>query len=65
MLIIATIRHTQEFIEYDEGEVFPYLLVSCGSGVSILRVDDDDKFERVSGSAIGGGRVLFYVHTHY
>lgn len=34
---------------------FPFLLVSIGSGVSIIRVDGPGRFERVSGSSIGGG----------
>ncbi|KAI5479843.1 hypothetical protein MNV49_002655 [Pseudohyphozyma bogoriensis] len=34
---------------------FPCLLVNIGSGVSILKVDDYDKFERVSGTSLGGG----------
>lgn len=34
---------------------FPYLLVSIGSGVSIIRVDAPGVFTRVSGSSIGGG----------
>lgn len=34
---------------------YPYLLVSIGTGVSILRVDGPRKHERVSGSTIGGG----------
>ncbi|EFC40595.1 predicted protein [Naegleria gruberi] len=36
-------------------DIFPYLIVNIGSGVSIVRVDDVGKFERVSGSSIGGG----------
>jgi type II pantothenate kinase len=48
----------QEFIGYNESEIFPYLMVSCGSGVSILLVKGDDDYERVSGSAIGGGTTL-------
>lgn len=35
--------------------VFPYLLVNIGSGVSILRVDSEDSFKRISGSSVGGG----------
>mmetsp|Transcript_29265 Transcript_29265/g.84072 ORF Transcript_29265/g.84072 Transcript_29265/m.84072 type:complete len:612 (-) Transcript_29265:156-1991(-) len=35
--------------------LFPFLLVNIGSGVSVVRVDGLDRFERVSGSAIGGG----------
>ena len=34
---------------------YPYLLVSIGTGVSILRVDGPRQHERVSGSTIGGG----------
>lgn len=33
----------------------PCLLVNIGSGVSIIKVDDDGKFERVSGTSLGGG----------
>eukprot|EP00474_Spongospora_subterranea_P010955 CRZ11413.1 hypothetical protein [Spongospora subterranea] len=37
------------------GSVFPYLLVNIGSGVSVLKVDSDDSFQRVSGTMMGGG----------
>ena len=37
------------------SSAFPYLLISIGTGVSILRVDGPRKHERVSGSTIGGG----------
>jgi type II pantothenate kinase len=37
------------------SETYPYLLVSIGTGVSILRVDGPRKYERISGSTIGGG----------
>ncbi|CAO1630150.1 unnamed protein product [Sympodiomycopsis kandeliae] len=33
----------------------PCLLVNIGSGVSIIKVDDYGKFERVSGTSLGGG----------
>lgn len=33
----------------------PCLLVNIGSGVSIIRVDEDGSFERVSGTSLGGG----------
>lgn len=41
----------------DGGETpnFPCLLVNIGSGVSIVKVDEDGKFERVSGTSLGGG----------
>eukprot|EP00127_Corallochytrium_limacisporum_P006488 Clim_evm19s229 gene=Clim_evmTU19s229 len=35
--------------------VFPYLVMIVGSGLSVLRVDDEKTFERVTGSCIGGG----------
>ena len=35
--------------------VFPYLLVNIGSGVSILKVDGNMVYQRVSGTPIGGG----------
>jgi len=39
----------------NNGGLYPYLLVTIGTGVSILRVDGPRKHERVSGSTIGGG----------
>lgn len=35
--------------------IFPYLVVNIGSGVSILKVTAPGKFERVSGTSLGGG----------
>ena len=32
--------------------------MSIGSGVSIIKVSDYDKYERVSGTMIGGGTLL-------
>ena len=43
------------FIDSSINPLFPFILVNIGSGVSIVRVDGTDKFERVSGSALGGG----------
>jgi type II pantothenate kinase len=37
------------------GGFYPLIVVNVGSGVSILKVDSPDSFERVSGSSIGGG----------
>jgi type II pantothenate kinase len=34
---------------------FPCLVVNIGSGVSIVKVDEDGGFERVSGTSLGGG----------
>lgn len=33
----------------------PCLLVNIGSGVSIIKVDGDGKYERISGTSLGGG----------
>ena len=33
----------------------PCLLVNIGSGVSVIKVDEDGNFERVSGTSLGGG----------
>ncbi|XP_075881225.1 4'-phosphopantetheine phosphatase isoform X2 [Nelusetta ayraudi] len=38
-----------------QPDIFPYLLVNIGSGVSIVKVEAEDKFERIGGSSIGGG----------
>ncbi|KAM7303082.1 4'-phosphopantetheine phosphatase [Ixodes scapularis] len=38
-----------------DPNVFPYLLVNIGSGVSIMKVESEDKYERIGGSATGGG----------
>uniref|UniRef100_A0A3B3ZKT3 Uncharacterized protein n=1 Tax=Periophthalmus magnuspinnatus TaxID=409849 RepID=A0A3B3ZKT3_9GOBI len=35
-------------------DIFPYLLVSVGTGVSILKVESEDKFEHIGGSLISG-----------
>lgn len=37
------------------ASTYPYLLVTIGTGVSILRVDGPRAHERISGSTIGGG----------
>ena len=37
------------------GEVYPFLLVNMGSGVSILKITGPSQFERVSGTSLGGG----------
>ncbi|KAJ3118657.1 hypothetical protein HDU96_010641 [Phlyctochytrium bullatum] len=37
------------------GEIFPYLVVNIGSGVSIVKVTSDETYERISGTSLGGG----------
>ncbi|KAG0707599.1 fumble [Suillus ampliporus] len=45
-------------VTFESGEPsahLPCLLVNIGSGVSIIKVDADGSFERVSGTSLGGG----------
>ncbi|KAG0493471.1 hypothetical protein HPP92_004465 [Vanilla planifolia] len=61
--LLKAIRHEafthmegrKEFMQIDQHDLFPYLLVNVGSGVSIIKVDGDGKFQRVSGTNVGGG----------
>lgn len=39
----------------DSSELYPFLLVNIGSGVSILKVSGENTYERVSGTSLGGG----------
>lgn len=45
----------KEFAQIDHDDLYPYLLVNIGSGVSMIKVDGPGKFERVSGTNVGGG----------
>ncbi|XP_055959795.1 pantothenate kinase 1-like [Mercurialis annua] len=45
----------KEFVQIDHNDLYPYLLVNIGSGVSMIKLEGDDKFERVSGTSVGGG----------
>ncbi|KAG9133636.1 hypothetical protein Leryth_024106 [Lithospermum erythrorhizon] len=61
--LLKAIRHEafthmegqKEFVRIDHNDLFPYLLVNIGSGVSMIKVDGDGQFERVSGTNVGGG----------
>ncbi|KAH1117552.1 hypothetical protein AAZX31_17G086700 [Glycine max] len=61
--LLKAIRHEafthmegqKEFVQIDTNDLFPYLLVNIGSGVSMIKVDGDGKYERVSGTNVGGG----------
>ncbi|KAJ4485659.1 pantothenate kinase [Lentinula aciculospora] len=41
--------------ESNPAPQLPCLLVNIGSGVSLIKVDEDGQFERVSGTSLGGG----------
>uniref|UniRef100_A0A7S4T4L6 Pantothenate kinase n=1 Tax=Alexandrium monilatum TaxID=311494 RepID=A0A7S4T4L6_9DINO len=49
---------TGKYLKHGADALFPFILVNIGSGVSIVRVDGVGKFERVGGSAIGGGTFM-------
>jgi type II pantothenate kinase len=36
-------------------DIYPYLLVNIGSGVSIVKVDSENEFKRIGGTSMGGG----------
>ncbi|XP_059170909.1 4'-phosphopantetheine phosphatase-like isoform X2 [Physella acuta] len=38
-----------------DSDIFPYLLVNIGSGVSLCKVESESKFERIGGTSTGGG----------
>lgn len=44
--------------EHNDSNIFPYLLVNIGSGVSMIEVIGKGKFERIIGSHLGGGTIL-------
>ncbi|XP_031549269.1 4'-phosphopantetheine phosphatase-like [Actinia tenebrosa] len=43
------------FRHLESNEIFPYLLVNIGSGVSIIQVNSKDHYQRVGGTSMGGG----------
>ena len=48
-------RYAVTFESDEPSAHLPCLLVNIGSGVSIIKVDADGSFERVSGTSLGGG----------
>ncbi|PIN10328.1 Pantothenate kinase PanK [Handroanthus impetiginosus] len=45
----------KEYVQIDHRDLYPYLLVNIGSGVSMIKVDGDNEFQRISGTSVGGG----------
>ncbi|KAG6429568.1 hypothetical protein SASPL_107620 [Salvia splendens] len=45
----------KDYVQINHKDLYPYLLVNVGSGVSMIKVDGDNNFERVSGTSVGGG----------
>ncbi|KAF8409086.1 hypothetical protein HHK36_005159 [Tetracentron sinense] len=48
----------QTFVNIDHNDLFPYLLVNIGSGVGMIKVNGNGKFERVTGTHFGGGTIF-------
>ena len=44
-------------MEFQEprADIYPYLLVNIGSGVSMIKVSGPKQFERIGGTSLGGG----------
>ena len=51
-------KHFTEEVEGKNVGDKPVILVSIGSGVSIIKVSAFDSFERVAGTMIGGGTLI-------
>ena len=45
----------EDFTGIKDEDLFPYLLVNIGSGVSICCIRNRDDWERVGGTSMGGG----------
>lgn len=64
MIMSLELTHTymlmllQSLLQNNNEQLYPYLLVNIGSGVSILKVTSDTSYERVSGSSLGGGTFI-------
>merc|ERR1719457_150295 len=48
-------KASPEYSFQNPKDMYPYLLVTIGSGVSILKVESEDSFQRIGGTATGGG----------
>lgn len=48
----------KSMVDHNENNIFPYLLVNIGSGVSMIEVIGKGKFERIIGTHLGGGTIL-------
>ena len=44
-----------KFQSSNPADLYPYLLVTIGSGVSVIKVTSENSYERIGGTATGGG----------
>lgn len=47
----------------NKRDLYPFLLVNIGSGVSIIKITGESQYERVSGTSLGGGTFLGLCRT--
>lgn len=49
--------NTETPVEYQpaQSDIYPYLLVNIGSGVSMIKVSGPSQFQRIGGTSLGGG----------
>ena len=49
--------YPDDAVEYQEArsDVYPYLLVNIGSGVSMIKVSGPSQYQRIGGTSLGGG----------
>jgi pantothenate kinase len=48
-------QNPRAFFPIEKDKIYPYLLVNVGSGVSILKVDSAESYQRIDGTSLGGG----------
>lgn len=53
-VFMYTEQNPMQFVN-DRPDIYPYLLVNIGSGVSMVKVTGPQTFTRVGGSSLGGG----------
>ncbi|TVU12137.1 hypothetical protein EJB05_45765, partial [Eragrostis curvula] len=44
--------------EQNDSDIFPYLFINIGSGISMIEVSGKGKFKRITRSHLGGGTIL-------
>ncbi|CCH45407.1 Pantothenate kinase 1 [Wickerhamomyces ciferrii] len=56
-VFLYTEQNPMQFVNHTKKDIYPYLLVNIGSGVSMVKVTgpNHDDFIRVGGSSLGGG----------
>ncbi|CAK75335.1 unnamed protein product (macronuclear) [Paramecium tetraurelia] len=68
--LLDSIKYKNTYFTFNNGieylqltaSIYPFILVNIGSGVSILKFDNDEQFARISGTCLGGGMFLGLSH---